>query len=148
MVRGPAQRRDLRVTRCQVCARRIGLTRFGAIRHHHVRSEVCPGAGFPPIEQEDSRLETVLREIEAREAELTGQLRALYDARANYIDPALTRAISEALSAARRLERRLSRHRAWPERFRRQMERQGWGDPPPQYLVDRQAGAPDAQLRT
>jgi len=138
----------LRVTRCQVCGRRIGLTQAGAIRHHHVRAVTCPGVGFPPIEQDDARLEALARETRAREVELTGQLRALYDARANFIDPALTRAICEALSAARRLEQRLARHRAWPERFNRQMERQGWGDPPPEYLRARQTGAPDAQLRT
>jgi hypothetical protein len=125
------------MTRCQICGRRRNLRRDGTIAHHHVRGQPCLGVGFLPIEQDDARLEAVAREAEARDRALTRELAALYERRANYIDPALIDACGRAVALSLRLERRLARHRAWPARFARQMERQGWGDPPPDYLRQR-----------
>jgi hypothetical protein len=74
---------------------------------HHYRNAPCEGAGFPPIEQDDARL-----------AELV-------------------EASVETAAEHKRLKRRLQRHRSWPERFRREMERDGYGQPPPEYLWSR-----------
>jgi hypothetical protein len=125
------------MTRCQVCGRRRGTNKLGLILHHHVRDQLCPGVGFVPIEQDDARLEAVAREAQARDRALTRELAALYERRANYIDPALLDACGRAVALSARLDRRLARHRAWPARFARQMERDGWGDPPPDYLRQR-----------
>lgn len=43
----------------------------------------------------------------------------------------------ETAAEHKRLKRRLQRHRSWPERFRREMERDGYGQPPPEYLWSR-----------
>lgn len=63
------------------------------------------------------------------------ELAELFERRANWIEPRLYSDLLAATIEANRLGRRLSRHRAWPARFARQMERQGWGDPPPTYLA-------------
>lgn len=125
------------MTRCQICGRRVRLRREGGIAHHHVQSHPCPGIGHPPIEQDDAAL--ISRAAERAEAaeRLGRELAALYASRANWIDPALKEAHLIALTEARRLHRRLRLHHGWPERFARQMARQGWGDPPPAYLIER-----------
>ena len=128
------------MTSCQICGRRRNTGKGGLILHHHVRGTPCPGAGFPPIEQDDARLVEVLRWADATDAACSRELAALYDRRANYIDPALLERAGRAITMKLRLQRRLDRHRAWPQRFARQMERQGWGNPPPAYLVDRAEG--------
>ncbi|MFY9350644.1 MAG: hypothetical protein WBL20_17120 [Sphingobium sp.] len=130
------------MTRCQICGRRRNLRRDGMMAHHHVRAQTCPGTGFPPIEQDDGRLVQLLAETQEQGRRLTRELAAFYDRRANYIDPALIAACSRAVSLSLQLERRLTRHRAWPARFARQMERQGWGDPPPDYLRQRMEARP------
>lgn len=86
----------------------------------------------------------VLREAEAADRECLRELASLYERRANYIDPALVERAGRAVSMKLCLERRLQRHRTWPQRFARQMERQGWGNPPPAYLLERMEGQADA----
>lgn len=132
------------MTSCQICGRRRGTNKAGMILHHHVRSRVCPGTGFPPIEQDDARLSQLLEEARAIDRACTEELRALFDRRANYIDPALIDRCGAAVSLSLRLERRLARHLEWPRRFARQMERQGWGSPPPAYLIARMKEQVDA----
>lgn len=127
------------MTRCQICGRRRGTGKAGQILMHHVRGLPCPGTGFPPIEIDDSRLETLLVEVEAAERVALNELVVLYDQRANYIDPALIRRYGDLSAQSARIQRRIARHRAWPQRFERQMERQGWGYPPPAYLLAREA---------
>lgn len=125
------------VTRCQLCGRRKSLTKSGGVGFHHVAGSPCPGAGFPPIEQTDADLERMAAEAEADLAAVRAELAALYDRRANWIDPALLHRRDALWAFSGRLRRRLDRHRAWPDRFARQMARQGWGDPPPDYLLRR-----------
>lgn len=129
------------VTRCQVCGRRLGLSKAGAIPHHHVKGVPCPGKGHPPIEQDDARLESAWREAAVESRAATRAYLALIDRRANYIDQRVYDRMRETSRVADRLKRRLDRHRGWPARFERQMERDGWGDPPPDYLLVR-AGLP------
>lgn len=125
--------------RCQICGRSRGLTRAGALPAHYVQGAPCPGAGAAPIERDDALLQA-----EARRArdEASRQLRAivdLFDRRVNRIEPHILQTYSTARARADRLERRLARHIAWPRRFRREMERLGYGSPPPAYLLERQA---------
>lgn len=127
------------MTRCQICGRRQGLRTNGTIRFHHVRGLVCAGAGFPPIEQEDARLEACRDEIRRRFGVAQFGLKVLRDARANFIPPELLAERDRLEHELERLDRRLRRHRNWPARFRRQMERHGWGQPPPRYLLEREA---------
>ena len=105
--------------------------------YHHVRGDLCPGSGFPPLEREDARLEALSIDSAALARKLGAELIALYDARANFIPPALVQRYGDATALASRLRRRLDRHRAWPKRFANQIARQGWGDPPPAYLLER-----------
>jgi hypothetical protein len=125
------------MTRCQICGRRKHLRKDGGIAHHHVKGDACPGIGFPPIEQSDERLASYAVEVDAAKSDAAHELAELYIRRANYIPPELTKRYSRLVSESLRLGMRLARHRAWPERFRRQMETQGWGDPPPAYLIER-----------
>lgn len=125
------------MTSCQICGRRRGLNKKGGVLHHHVHGRPCPGIGFPPIEQDDARLVEVLAIAQAADKQYSIELAGLFERRANYIDPALIDRASYAVSLSLRLERRLARHRAWPQRFARQMEKQGWGSPPPDYLAAR-----------
>lgn len=125
------------MTTCQICGRRRGTGKGGMILHHHVRGRPCPGIGHPPIEQDDARLEQLLHDAQQADRTTKRELAALYERRANYIDPAPISRASAAVSLSLRLERRLKRHRAWPQRFARQMETQGWGSPPPAYLIQR-----------
>jgi hypothetical protein len=125
------------MTRCQICSRRRGLNKAGGMLAHYVRGLPCPGTGFPPVEQSDQRLETFLAEIRA-EAEAAGaEISAAIAARANRIEPELIERSLVTDRLLRRLERRLARHRGWPARFRREMERSGYGSPPPAYLLAR-----------
>jgi hypothetical protein len=106
---------------------------------HHVRGVPCLGAGFPPIEESDARLAELAAELALAERAAGRELAALYDRRANWIDPALVARRHDLGKRADSLARRLKRHRSWPERFARQMERDGWGMPPPAYLLTRDA---------
>lgn len=124
---------------CQICGRRKALKSGGVVRFHNVDLAPCPGAGFPPIEQDDTRLEQYALAVERAEREIQGELLELYDRRANFIPPELIDRLRCAGLLARRIRGRLERHRNWPARFRRQMELYGYGSPPPQYLLDREA---------
>lgn len=125
------------MSKCQLCGRRIRERVDGRLVVHHARGDLCPGSGHPPIERDDARLAEVV-EAREREAERLGRrLADLRDRRANYVAPGLIEAERRAVRDALRLRRRLDRHRRWPDRFRREMDRQGWGDPPPRYLVER-----------
>jgi hypothetical protein len=126
------------MTRCQICGRRKHLRKDQGIAHHHVGGVPCAGIGHPPIEVDDAALVAAVSAAEASDRALTRQLVELYDRRANFIDPQLISAMIEASGRLNRLRRRLDRHRAWPARFAREMERDGWGSPPPQYLIDRE----------
>jgi hypothetical protein len=124
--------------RCQVCGRRQGLKKTGGVRFHHVAGVPCEGAGFPPLEVDDGRLAQLAAEAWASYRKACDEVRALEERRANWIDPRLTARLYADLAKWSRLTRRLDRHRAWPDRFRRQMDRQGYGLPPPAYLVERE----------
>lgn len=124
-----------RVTRCQICGRRRGLNKAGTLLAHYVRGVPCLGAGYPPIEESDARLAELAAEVESASRAAGRELAALYDRRANWIDPALVARRYALEKRADQLARRLKRHRTWPARFARQMERQGWGMPPPAYLT-------------
>lgn len=125
------------MTRCQVCGRRLGIAKAGGIAFHNVAGVPCAGVGFAPIEEDDARLRSYAAELAAEDRALSKRLLALYDARANYIPPELTRRLYEVSRAASRLNRRIARLDGWPARFDREMERQGWGSPPPAYLLAR-----------
>jgi hypothetical protein len=125
------------VTSCQVCGRRQGLRADGTIRFHNVRAVPCPGIGFVPIEQDDGRLRSYAREVETAASAANRELCDLYDRRANYIPPELYDRLGRLTSESLRLRRRIARLESWPARFERDMERQGWGSPPPAYLRER-----------
>jgi hypothetical protein len=124
-------------TRCQICGRRKHLKKGGVIAHHHVKGVPCTGTGQLPIDQDDAFLASEARRLRDEQRRHSATIRALIERRANYIDPAIEKARDAAWAAADRLERRLKRHRDWPERFKREMEKYGWGMPPPDYLVCR-----------
>jgi hypothetical protein len=130
-------------TRCQICGRAKHLRKDCAIVHHFTQGDLCPGAGFAPIEQDDARLLGYAAEIEARLQAVRAELRALEDRRANWIDPALLarrRALGELWL---KLDRRARRHQGWAERYARSYDRQmmtqgyAWADKPPPYLISR-----------
>lgn len=121
--------------RCQVCARRIKLKIGGAVAAHYVQGQPCHGAGYPPIEVSDERLFEVAEIAKANADHARGRLVALYESRANFIDPGLIRLYDRLSARSEKLARRLKRHRLWPQRFERQMQTQGWGEPPPAYLL-------------
>lgn len=125
--------------RCQICGRRQGLRGDGTIRFHHVRGVPCAGAGFRPIEQDDTYLAALASKAAEDWREVRAQIAELVAQRVNWIDPRLERRRDELLDRHLRLQRRLERHRNWPARFRRQMERYGYGSPPPAYLLEREA---------
>lgn len=122
------------MSRCQICGRRKGVTQAGGVVFHHVAGSPCPGAGCPPIEETDADTERILRQAEADLREIRADLAALEARRANWIDPGLLHRRDMLSAFCGKLRGRLDRHRAWPARFARQMERQGYGDPPPAYL--------------
>lgn len=129
------------ITRCQICGRRKGLRVSGLVVFHHVDSEPCPGRGFPPIEHDDGRLIAYAAAITAAFNEVHSQIRALEEARANFIEPALTSRRAALAKLSLKVNGRLRRHMEWPERYRRSMDRQmakfgyAWSDPPPDYLI-------------
>ena len=124
--------------RCQICGRRRGLNKAGTLLAHYVGGEPCLGAGFPPIEEDDARLAAVIEGLRDKAARRRAFVRDLLARRVNYIDPAIEDAARKAEDRADQLDRRLRRHRSWPARFAREMERQGWGSPPPAYLLSRE----------
>jgi hypothetical protein len=123
------------MTRCQICGRRLGVLSTGLIRSHHFHGQLCLGSGHAPIEECDFRLEQCATDAGEREEVLRRELAELFERRANYIEPRLYSDLRSATIEANRLGRRLQRHRSWPQRFQRQMETQGWGDPPPAYMA-------------
>ena len=122
------------MSRCQLCGRRLGTLKSGLIRSHHFKQTLCSGSGHWPIEECDQQLEISATLAAQREEILRLELAELFERRANWIEPRIYSDLLAASKEADRLGRRLVRHRAWPERFARQMEQQGWGDPPPAYL--------------
>lgn len=124
--------------RCQVCGRRRAERSAGGLVKHYVRGVPCPGVGFPPLERDDHRLEGYLAELDVAIAEARRQLRELEDRRANYIPPALVERRNELSRTRDRIAGRLSRHRGWPGRYRRSLERYGYALPPPAYLLERE----------
>ena len=123
--------------RCQICGRRLGERKKGGMVAHHVRGLPCPGEGLAPLEQTDEGLEALIGKYRAERRALRLQLAALIERRANWIDPRLKQRIGFLDGQVEKLERRLKRHRSWPARFERQMEREGWGMRPPEYLISR-----------
>lgn len=126
------------IGRCQICGRKKPTRKDGTIGHHFTKGERCRGAGAVPLELGDDRLEAVILEARDRQERAMLELRALRDRRANWIDPAIERA---AYAFPIKLERRLRRHRDWPARARRQMERYGYAEQPPAYLIERERNA-------
>lgn len=129
------------IGRCQICGRRRGQRKDGGLVRHYVRGLPCEGEGFSPIEIDDSRLADLVSAKREAWRAIVLSLKALRDRRANWIDPQLEIQARRLWSEASKLERRLNRHRSWPARFAREMERQGWGSPPPAYLIARAAEA-------
>lgn len=125
--------------RCQVCGRKTALRAGMLVRMHHVAGEVCLGSAYPPIEVDDARLVELARELDTRASTLRHEIAKLYNRRANYIPSELVDRGAVAASLAARLERRLRRHQSWPDRFAKQMAQRGYGDPPPNYLLERSA---------
>ncbi len=129
------------MTRCQICGRRKGLRKDGTVVFHHVDSDPCPGRGFRPIEHDDGRLVQYAGAITKAFDDVRGQIRALEEARANYIEPALTSRRAALAKLSLKVNGRLRRHMEWPERYRRSMDRKmakfgyAWSDPPPDYLI-------------
>jgi len=124
--------------RCQLCSRRKALRANGTIVAHYTGGGPCEGAGFAPLEETDARLVQLLEKTEREIAEIGAEIRELVDRRANWIDPRLADRRGALLSRAAWLRRRLHRLHSWPARFVREMERQGWGYPPPAWLIARQ----------
>jgi hypothetical protein len=141
-------------TRCQICGKRKHLRKDGMIAHHCVGGPVCPGKGHPPIELTDEWLAELSRRTDAAYEAAGAAIKALEDARANYIDPALITRRGLLAGQSLKLWRRLRRHRGWAARYvksyDRQMMEQGccWADKPPPYLISRYVGeigwTPDA----
>jgi len=123
--------------RCQICGRLKATRSDGSISHHHVKGVPCTGKGSPPIELDDRFLEQEAGRLYRAAAAIRATIRELIARRVNYIDPALERARDQADDQAYKLDRRLARHRAWPDRYERQMERYGYAMPPPAYLLER-----------
>lgn len=123
--------------KCQICGRRRPLKKSGGMVHHHVKGIPCRGKDHPPLEVDDRALEAEAAHYRAIEAKHRAAIKELVARRANWIDPAISAAASQAWYSAYLMERRLARHRAWPERYRKQMERDGMAMPPPAYLLER-----------
>ena len=125
--------------KCQICLRRLRLSRSGEIVSHHYRGDHCPGSAFAPIEIDDSRLAEIAAYERNRAGLLAREIQQQINRRANRIEPDLIRRQSEVSSRADKLEARLARLQSWPARFERQMQKVGYGDPPPRYIVERQS---------
>ncbi|KUR80792.1 hypothetical protein AQZ49_01825 [Novosphingobium sp. FSW06-99] len=105
------------------------------IRAHYFRAMPCSGAGNPPIEKDDRFLEASIAQVDAERSACAAEIQQLRRARANWIDPRIAERVDELDAALSRLRRRLQHNRSWPLRFERQMRTQGWGTPPPPYLL-------------
>lgn len=105
--------------------------------HHHVQGVPCRGKDHPPLEVDDAHLAAEVARLYAVSRTKRAFIRDLLAKRVNYIDPAISVAASEAWGQAYKLERRLKRHRDWPARYHRQMERYGYAMPAPAYLMAR-----------
>lgn len=125
--------------KCQLCLRRLRLNLSGEVVSHHKRGDHCLGSGFAPIEMDDQRLAEIAKIERQRASAIALKIRKQIDMRANRIEPELIREQCEASSEAHRLEVRLARLNNWPERFARQMETQGYGEPPPAYITERRS---------
>lgn len=123
--------------KCQLCLRRLRLKSSGEIVSHHKRGDHCPGSGFAPIEIDDQRLAEMAANERQRASALALKIRKQIESRANRIEPELIREQGAAAVSAHRLAARLARLNSWPERFARQMETQGYGEPPPAYIARR-----------
>lgn len=129
------------MSRCQICGRRKGLRQDGTIVHHYVAGVPCMGIGHPPIESDDAHLAACRDKAADEWRAARDHIAELLARRVNWIDPRLERRREELFDLYLRLQRRLDRHRAWPARFRRQMERDGYGMAPPAYLLERESHA-------
>ena len=120
----------MRGFRSQICGRVKHLRKIGTVVHHCVGGPRCPGSGHPPIEHDDARLIQYAAEVEAVFQSLYGKVRALEDARVNWIDPALIIRRRLLAGQSSRIGRRLKGHRDWPAGYERsiarQMERYGY----------------------
>lgn len=102
---------------------------------HHVNSQRCAGTGHPPIEYGHAQLEAEIVRLQAKARSQRAFVRSLQDQRVNWIDPRHEAIAHDCDWRAGTLARRLKRHLNWPARFARQMERDGYGEPPPPYLM-------------
>ena len=109
--------------RCQIGGRRKHLRKNGTVVHHCVGGPRCPGSGYPPIEHDDARLIEYAAHVEAAYQRVYAAVRALEEARANWIDPALIVRRGTLAGQSLRIGRRLKRHREWPDRYRRSIAR-------------------------
>ena len=109
--------------KCQICGRRLRLKKSAEVAMHYRHGTACPGSGFAPIEIDDSRLAEVARNERERALNIAKEIRIQI----------------EASTQANKLEAKLRRLNKWPERFARQMENHGYGDPPPPYIAARYA---------
>ncbi len=71
------------MSRCQICGRRVGLSKAGLVPHHHVAGDACPGKGFAPIEQSHARLAELAAAAAIAQNRWAAELLGLYDRRAN-----------------------------------------------------------------
>lgn len=124
--------------RCQICGRLRPLKANGGMVHHHVKGVPCSGKNHPPLDVDDAHLAAEVARLYGVSRAKRAFVRDLLARRVNYIDPAIEAAASRAWDQAYKLERRLKRHRDWPARYHRQMERYGMAMRPPPYLLERQ----------
>lgn len=125
--------------KCQICGRRLRLKKSAEVAMHYRHGTACPGSGFAPIEIDDSRLAEVARNERERALNIAKEIRIQIEARVNRIEPELIKRQIEASTQANKLEAKLRRLNKWPERFARQMENHGYGDPPPPDIAARYA---------
>lgn len=123
--------------KCQLCLRRLRLNKLGEIVSHYVGGEPCPGTGFAPLEMDDARLAEMIELERQRERSLSRKIAAQFAMRANRIEPELIAQQAKSMRRLQRLEARKKRLDQWPQRFARQMELHGYGDPPPAYIMAR-----------
>jgi hypothetical protein len=123
--------------RCQICGRLKPLKVSGVMVHHHVKGVPCTGKNHPPLEADDAHLEAEAKRLYAVSDAKRALVRDMLARRVNFIDPAHEAIASAAWDQAYKLERRLKRHRDWPARYHRQMERYGMAMPAPSYLLER-----------
>lgn len=119
---------------CQVCGRTVRTTKSGGLIVHHVRGAECLGSGHPPIESSDARLKSAVEIAKASARRQQDLIEKKRQQRVYFIDPLLIKQEAELWIEASRLSRRLKRHLSSKDRFLKQMETHGYGDPPPAYL--------------